>query len=237
MPDLILTLDVITGAVLLADPDRSPPGLHGQLTELLGPGRELGCARPLEVLPPPVAPARAACGSRHLRVTGYYHNSFVEGPGRRSSVLVAGCDLGCPGCWVPSLHPLDGGRSVPVDLLADVVLDPFYERDGVSILGGEPFQQPEGLLGLVRALRARGCPHLLAYSGYTYERLCRMAVRQPVIAAILDDLDVLIDGPYVQALADSAGPWTGSGNQRVIDLTATRERGTVVPWRCPHGSE
>ena len=119
MPDLILTLDVMTGTVLLAEPDRSPPGLHEQLAALLGPGRELGCARPLGVLPPPIVPARDASGSRHLRVAGYYHNSLVEGPGRRSSVLVAGCTLGCPGCWVPSLHPSDGGRPVPVDLLAD----------------------------------------------------------------------------------------------------------------------
>jgi anaerobic ribonucleoside-triphosphate reductase activating protein len=237
MPELILTLDVVTGAVLLADPDRSPPGLHEQLAALFGPGRELGCARPLGVLPPPVVPARGASGSRHLRVAGYYHNSLVEGPGRRSSVLVAGCTLGCPGCWVPSLHALDGGCPVPVDLLADVVLDPFYERDGVSILGGEPFQQPEGLLALVRALRARGCPHLLAYSGHTYEQLRRMAERQPAIGAVLGDLDVLIDGPYVLARADTAGPWTGSGNQRVIDLAATRERGAVVPWHGPHGSE
>jgi len=237
MPELILTLDVVTGAVLLADPDRSPPGLHEQLAALFGPGRELGCARPLGVLPPPVVPARGASGSRHLRVAGYYHNSLVEGPGRRSSVLVAGCTLGCPGCWVPSLHALDGGRPVSVDLLADAVLDPFYERDGVSILGGEPFQQPEGLLALVRALRARGCPHLLAYSGHTYEQLRRMAERQPAIGAVLGDLDVLIDGPYVLARADTAGPWTGSGNQRVIDLAATRERGAVVPWHGPHGSE
>ena len=235
MPDLILTLDVMTGTVMLAEPDRSPPGLHEQLAALLGPGRELGCARPLEVLPPPVASAQAAFGSRHLRVAGYYHNSLVEGPGRRSSVLVAGCTLGCPGCWVPSLHPGDGGRPVPVDLLADAVLDPSYERDGVSILGGEPFQQPEGLLALVRALRARGRPHLLAYSGYTYEQLRRMAERQPAIGAVLGDLDVLIDGPYVQARADSAGPWTGSGNQRVIDLAATRERGAVIAWHRPDG--
>jgi anaerobic ribonucleoside-triphosphate reductase activating protein len=97
----------------------------------------------------------------------------------------------------------------------------------VSILGGEPFQQPDGLLALVRALRLRGCRHLLVYSGYTYERLRRMAERQPAIDAVLDELDVLVDGPYVAALADSAGVWTGSGNPRVIDVVATRQAGDV----------
>ena len=101
-------------------------------------------------------------------------------------------------------------------------------RDGVTVLGGEPFLQPEGLLALVRALRARGCRHILAYSGYTYERLRRMAERQPAIGAVLDEIEVLVDGPYVQALADSAGPWTGSGNQRVINMVTTRRTARVA---------
>lgn len=122
---------------------------------------------------------------------------------------------------------------VPVDRLAESLLDPGYERDGISILGGEPFQQPGGLLGLVRALRVRGCPHLLCYSGYTYERLRRMTARQPAVGAVLDELDTLVDGPYVAALADGAGPWTGSGNQRVIDLAATRRRGRVTVLQEP----
>jgi anaerobic ribonucleoside-triphosphate reductase activating protein len=118
---------------------------------------------------------------------------------------------------------------VPVARLAEALLDPAYARDGVTLLGGEPFFQPDGLWALVRALRARGCPHLLAYSGFTYERLRRMARRQPAIDAALDELDALIDGPYVAALAGTGGPWTGSGNQRVIDLAATRRAGRVVP--------
>jgi anaerobic ribonucleoside-triphosphate reductase activating protein len=132
------------------------------------------------------------------------------------------------GCRVPHLHPDDAGLPVPVDRMAEALLDPAHERDGVSLLGGEPFAQPAGLLGLVRALRARGCPHVLAYSGYTYEQLRRMARVRRAVGAVLDELDVLIDGPFVQHLAGTAGPWTGSGNQRVIDLVATRAEGRVV---------
>jgi anaerobic ribonucleoside-triphosphate reductase activating protein len=115
-----------------------------------------------------------------------------------------------------------------VDRLADALLDPAFQRDGISLLGGKPFFQPEGLWALVQALRARGCPNLLVYSGYTDERLQRMALRRPVIAAVLNGIDILVDGPYVTALADRAGPWTGSANQRVIDLVATRCRGHIV---------
>jgi len=127
---------------------------------------------------------------------------------------------------------------VPVGRLAEALLDPAYERDGVSIHGGEPFAQPEGLLALVTALRERGCAHILVYSGYTYERLRRVALRRPAIGAVLEEIDVLIDGPFIAALADGAGPWTGSANQRVIDLAATRRRSrlvltTTARWSCP----
>ncbi|MCC6176186.1 MAG: 4Fe-4S cluster-binding domain-containing protein, partial [Chloroflexi bacterium] len=63
-----------------------------------------------------------------------------------------------------------------------------------------------------------GCQHILCYSGYTYEALRRQAEWQPAVGGVLDEIDVLIDGPYVTALADGAGPWTGSANQRLLVL-------------------
>src|SRR2546423_729110 len=86
-------------------------------------------------------------------------------------LLITGCIA--EDSWAP-----EGGQLVSVDHLADALLDPRFARDGISLLGGEPFFQPDGLWALVRALRARGCPHILVYSGYTYERLLRMAQDQ-----------------------------------------------------------
>lgn len=108
--------------------------------------------------------------------------------------------------------------------LAELLLDPGFERDGVTILGGEPFAQVAGLLTLIKSLRSKNCPHIVCYSGYTFEALRARAAGDPLIAACLDEIDVLIDGPFVQSLAGDAGLWTGSGNQRVIDLAATRAR-------------
>src|SRR5262245_11796478 len=157
-----------------------------------------------------------------------YHNSLVEGPGRRSSVLLQSCPLQCCGCWVPQLHEEQAGSMVSVERLAEALLDPAFERDGVSILGGEPFAQPEGLWALIQELRARGCAHILCYSGYTYEALRERATRQPGIGAVINEIDLLVDGPYIESQAETAGPWTGSGNQRVIDMRETRRAGKIV---------
>ncbi len=217
----------MTGSVLVEHPERLPQEVREKLEHLLGPGEDMGCARPTALLQLPPATHAEVASQPCVRAAGYYHNALVEGPGRRSSVLLGGCDLACRGCWVPHLHPPDAGVLVPVDRLADALLDPAHQRDGVSILGGEPFLQPDGLLALVCALRTRGCPHILCYSGRTYDALLGRAFTQAAIGRILEEIDVLVDGPYVEELADHAGPWTGSGNQRVIDLTATRLSGRV----------
>ena len=189
MPTISLIVDGLSGDLLLEHPGRLPADLLAELAAILGPGQELGCARPREVLPPPAATATERATASCVRAAGYYPHSLTEGPGRRSSALFQSCPLACRGCWVPHLHAEDGGALVPVERLAEALLDPAHPRDGISLLGGEPFAQPDGLLALVRALRARGCPHILCYSGYTYEHLRRRARREPTIGAVLDAID------------------------------------------------
>lgn len=221
MPELTLLIDETDGAMFL-EHARLPATVVSEIAALAGEGKDCGCARPLAVLPPPVASKEEQVMNICVRIAGYYHNSLLEGPGRRSSVLFQFCPLACKGCWVPHLHRPDGGALVPVGALAEQLLDPTFARDGVSILGGEPFAQADGLLALVQELRRRGCPHILCYSGYTLEKLKEKAQQQAAIGEILAEIDMLIDGAYVEALAESAGAWTGSGNQRVIHLRETR---------------
>jgi anaerobic ribonucleoside-triphosphate reductase activating protein len=224
--ELHVLLDALTGRVLVEGPDRLPSALRLVLVAALGPGDEVACAAPGPgtrlTLPPASLEERAARPC--VRLAGYWHGSLVEGPGRRSTAKLQGCPVRCAGCITPDSWDDAGGAEVPVDRLADALLDPAHPRDGVSVVGGEPFHQPEGLLALVRALRDRGCRHLLCYSGFTYERLRWMATRRPAVGAVLDEIEVLVDGPYVAALAGSGGPWTGSGNQRVIGAIRSAEK-------------
>lgn len=226
MSELTMLIDTTNGVMFLEHSHLSVEVLD-EVTAIAGKGKECGCARPANVLPVPITRESHASGAR-VRIAGYYHDSLVEGPGRRSSVLFQFCPLSCKGCWVPHLHSPDGGELISVKTLAEKLLDPSFERDGVSILGGEPFAQPESLLALVKELRQAGCEHILCYSGYTLETLVQEAKHRPAIGEVLADIDMLIDGPYVEALAESAGAWTGSGNQRVIDLCETRRKGRMV---------
>lgn len=213
MPTFTLaTVDDATGRLIIED--------HG-LAEIaradladLGQAQGFGCARPIERLTP--KPQPDAPGTR-VRLADLEHDSLIVGPGRRSVARLQGCPIRCVGCWVPETWDMQGGYSIDVESLADALLDASHARDGVTILGGEPFAQPEGLAALVAALRARQPGlNILVYSGYTLQALERRAANDPHLAFTLRTIDTLIDGPYVAAQADSAGLWTGSGNQRVI---------------------
>ena len=87
------------------------------------------------------------------------------------------------------------------------------EHDGVTILGGEPFDQPEQVAELVSRLKLRGF-HITIYSGYPMEVLTKR--KNPSIDYILTHTDLLIDGPFVASASDRAGEYRGSRNQGLI---------------------
>jgi anaerobic ribonucleoside-triphosphate reductase activating protein len=184
--------------------------------ELLPAAWELNCARPPASSP---LPAGHDTPGPTLRVARIYHGSVVDGPGRRSVVQVQGCPIRCPGCYVPETHDPRGGVVLSITSIVAAVLDPGgIPRDGVTVLGGEPFFQLAGLLALLRSLRQHRV-HITVYSGYPLRLLRRRS--EPEVAAALELIDLLIDGPFVAALADGAGEWRGSRNQRVIPNPAT----------------
>ncbi len=228
MPEITFIVDELHSTILVEDNKDLSQEAFKHLQENLGESQEIACARPLEIIKSPEFFSEQVSNDISVRIAGYYHNSLTEGPGRRSSVLFQFCPLKCKGCYVSQLHDKKSGAVVPVKKLAESLLDSNFERDGVTILGGEPFAQVDGLLTLVKELQKQGCSHIVCYSGYTLEDLREKAVKQPSIGEIIGEIDILIDGAYIESLADGAGLWTGSGNQRVIDMRATRECGRIV---------
>lgn len=227
MPEITFIVDDLRGEMLVEDnPALRADGLE-VLQKTLGEAKEIACARPLKIIKSADNFCETDSTDTIVRIAGFYHNSLTEGPGRRSSVLFQFCPLKCKNCYVPHLHSASGGFSISVNRLADLLLDSNFERDGVSILGGEPFAQPDELLELVKALRRQNCPHIVCYSGYTLEVLREKARFCQSIGEVLDEIDILVDGAFVEALASDAGLWTGSGNQRVIDMKSLRANNQV----------
>jgi len=228
MPEITFIVDELRGTILVEDNQDYRSDATHHLRSVLGEAKEIACARPLEIIKPPVVSPEETAEKPSVRIAGYYHNSLTEGPGRRSSVLFQFCPLKCKGCYVSQLHNKESGAVVPVKKLAESLLDSNFERDGVTILGGEPFAQVDGLLTLVKELRKQGCSHIVCYSGYSLEALLEKSAKQSAIVAVLNEIDILIDGAYIESLAGGAGLWTGSSNQRVIDMKATQASNRIV---------
>lgn len=191
-----------------------------ELANDLGTRVNLNCAKPAEkqrYLPVfesgPAKPNRPDSDSFSIWLYRIYHNSVVDGPGRRSVVSVSGCSIRCPGCAVPQTHSSGNGRLTPISLIVQDVLAQRKEHDGVTILGGEPFDQPEAVAELVSRLKNHGL-HITAYSGFTLEQLIDRKL--PAIDYILTHIDLLIDGPFIIEMRDGAGEYRGSRNQRLI---------------------
>jgi anaerobic ribonucleoside-triphosphate reductase activating protein len=152
-----------------------------------------------------------------VRVHATLLGSMANGPGRRNVVWFQGCGRRCPGCFNPKTHPSEGGETVAVSRLADTLL--AENPDGVTISGGEPFDQPDALLTLLRKLRRRSpLKSLLVFTGYTMDEVRGLTDG----SRILEYLDILIAGPYVQSLHLGKG-LLGSTNQ-TLHLLSTRHR-------------
>lgn len=158
----------------------------------------------------------------------------ANGPGMRVSVFVSGCTNRCPGCFQPQTWDFRYGREYTPQL-EEFILRELSESyyDGLSVLGGEPFE-PEnqrGLLGLIRRVR-RELPEktIWMYSGFTYDRDLIPGGGRYTEATdeILDSIDVLVDGRFVLAEKDISLRFRGSRNQRILDMPRTRAAGEPV---------
>jgi anaerobic ribonucleoside-triphosphate reductase activating protein len=128
-------------------------------------------------------------------------------------IQTAGCSLRCRGCTVPQTHTLENGELVSVSSIVAEVVAQRQDHDGVTILGGEPFDQSETVAELVSRLKNHGL-HVTVYSGYTIDQLIQR--KRPAIDYILTHVDLLIDGPFIGEMRDGAGEYRGSRNQQLF---------------------
>ena len=158
-----------------------------------------------------------------LNLSGILTDSIVDGPGIRTTVFSQGCPHHCPGCHNPETWEFGCGTDVPVEAIVDIVRGNPLCR-GVTFSGGEPFAQPEGFAKLAVLLKEAGY-EVAAYSGYTFEELLSGSEAQ---RQLLERLDILIDGPFLQAEKSLEIAFRGSRNQRILDMKKSLAAGKAV---------
>lgn len=220
---------------------QAPGQAVNELAYDLGNRININCAKPSEKanrnLPilqtQATLPDRPQSDGFSLWLYRLYHNSTVDGPGRRSVVQVSGCSIRCPGCFVPQTHELENGKLSSISSIVEEIVANRDLHDGVTILGGEPFDQPTTVAELVYRLKSCSLD-VTIYSGYTLEYL--IARKIPAIDYILAHIDLLIDGPFVSKLHDGAGEYRGSRNQRFIPSPLRSSVGAKIDRWCRSSS-
>lgn len=149
------------------------------------------------------------------------HNTFAEGPGKRTAIWVQGCHRHCEGCMLPMTWSEDEGHTItPEEIISKVPCD----NEGITVLGGEPFEQPEGLKKLLHLARRQGLSTIV-FTGNTYESI----KTNEIYNEILKYIDVLVDGEYIKELRSFDVPMIGSSNQRFIFLTNRYDMKDIPP--------
>lgn len=158
----------------------------------------------------------------NIRIAGMVNDSIVDGAGLRFTVFTQGCPHHCAGCHNPQTHDFSGGK----DIDTEEIIQTFRKNpllDGITLSGGEPFCQSEACLQLAEAAHAAGL-NVWAYSGYTFEELLAGKAEWK---RLLEEVDVLVDGPFLLEKRTLECRFRGSSNQRLIDVQASLKENRV----------
>lgn len=146
-----------------------------------------------------------------IRIHKILKHTKTEGPGTRYCIWFQGCSRHCKGCWAKATWDINGGKEYDADfILKDILCTKDIE--GVTFLGGEPFEQPEALEFLAKNIKEAGLS-TLCFTGN------KINETKKSYGNILKHIDLLIDGEFDETKKDFSRPWTGSKNQKYHFLT------------------
>lgn len=156
-----------------------------------------------------------------LRIIDIKQGTTVDGPGLRDSIYFAGCEHHCEGCHNPQSWSMDAGREWADDEVLAVL---EYDDFNVTFSGGDPMYQADDVARLARLIKERLGKTIWCYTGFRYEQL----LGNPRYMPLLEQVDVLVDSPFILAQRDISLRFRGSGNQRIIDVQRSLASGEVV---------
>lgn len=164
----------------------------------------------------------------NLQINKIQFPVYNLGQGKRIGIWLQGCTLACKGCVNKTLWSPSGGQSITVPDLFNWIIAHAEGFDGITISGGEPFQQYHPLIAFLYLIKTRTSLHVHCFSGYSVEELLSNHPDQ----LFLHYIDILVDGRYIQSLPDDAN-WRGSSNQRLFQF----RDGKVIPLAEPTWDE
>lgn len=156
-----------------------------------------------------------------IQISGIEPESIVDGEGIRYVIFTQGCPHHCPGCHNPQTHPFGGGKLVSIEDILDDISKRKNWIDGITLSGGEPFCHIYQCALIAEKAHQMGLS-VWCYTGYLFEDLYRQGIE------LLKHIDVLVDGPFVQAEKSLDLDFRGSRNQRVIDIPESLKEGVAI---------
>lgn len=172
-----------------------------------------------------------------IRIAGTVNDSIVDGPGLRYTIFFQGCSHHCPDCHNPQTWDFDGGKEVEIeDILAEIKDNPLLS--GVTLSGGDPMDQADKIIPLVDTIKTLSSLDVWCYTGYTFEEIMYPVIpygddgwTEHMRRQLAKQVDVLVDGPYIESQRDLTLQFRGSRNQRLIDVPASLKAGKVILWK------
>ena len=158
----------------------------------------------------------------NISILKIIEDTTVDGPGLRTAIYAAGCPNACPGCHNKASWDIEAGHPMTVEqIMKTVRADEFAD---VTFSGGDPLFQPEGFAALAGAIKQETHKNIWCYTGFLFEQL----LQNPIQIELLQRIDVLVDGPFLEEYKDISLPFRGSSNQRLIDVPASLAAHRVV---------
>lgn len=149
------------------------------------------------------------------RILNIIPDTAVDGTGLRTSIYFAGCNHRCKGCHNPESWNFNAGEEIEISEIVDKVDE--YDNHKVTLSGGDPMYRKEEVAELIKELKKR-IPdiNIWIYTGFTHEEL--IDLDDNIVNEIIENIDVLVDGPFVEDLKSDDCLFRGSTNQRIIYL-------------------
>ncbi len=161
-----------------------------------------------------------------LRLAGVVRESIVDGPGIRMTLFTQGCPHHCEGCHNPETWDFDKGYDGNIEKIFQLAKkDPLLQ--GLTFSGGEPFCQPKPLTKLAKMCHKEGY-NIFCYTGYTFEKIISSFDTHPEWKDFLEEIDYLVDGPFILAQRSLMLHFRGSKNQRLLDVKKSLAQGKAV---------